>query len=96
MWSLEYDRNKHVYETETDSQVQSTGLWLPRGVGAEEGWRNRLTGTENRLWLPRRVGAEEGRLGSVGLAEANYSMMDKQQSPTVWHRELYSVSCDKP
>ena len=46
MWSLEYDRNKHVYETETDSQVQSTGLWLPRGVGAEEGWRNRLTGTE--------------------------------------------------
>ena len=22
--------------------------------------------------------------------------MDKQQGPTVWHRELYSVSYDKP
>ena len=22
--------------------------------------------------------------------------MDKQQSPTVQHRELYSISCDKP
>ena len=22
--------------------------------------------------------------------------IDKQQAPTVWHRELYSISCDKP
>ena len=40
---------------------------------------------------------EEGRTGSLGLAEANYYIrMDKQQGPTVQHRELYSVSYDKP
>ena len=28
----------NIYETETDSQTQRTGLWLPRGRGAGEGW----------------------------------------------------------
>ena len=46
------------------------------------------------LWLPR---VREGRNGSLGLAEANYVYgMDKLQGPTVQHRELYSISCDKP
>ena len=40
---------------------------------------------------------EEGRTGSLGLAGANdYIQMDKQQGPTVQHRELYSISSDKP
>ena len=34
----------------------------------------------------------EGWLGSLGLADANY----KQQGPSVEHRELYSIFCDKP
>ena len=39
----------------------------------------------------------EGRIGSLGLADANFTYrMDKQQGPTVEHRELYSISCDKP
>jgi len=83
MWSLEYDRNEHIYETETDSQVQRTDFGCQEGWGWRRDGETELTGTENKLWLPRRVGAEEGRLGSLGLAEANYSMMDKQQSPTV-------------
>ena len=34
----------------------------------------------------------------LGLAVAHYYIyrMDKQQGPTVEHRELYSISCDKP
>ena len=60
MWSLEYNRNEPIYETETDSQVQRTDMWLPRRLGVEDGW-----------------------FGSLALAEANYYMMDKQQSPTV-------------
>ena len=38
MWNLKYDTNEHIYETETDSQIQSTDLWLPRGRGVGEGW----------------------------------------------------------
>ena len=39
----------------------------------------------------------EGRIGSLGLADANFTYrMDKQQGPTVEQRELYSISCDKP
>ena len=38
-----------------------------------------------------------GWIGSFGLADANYYYrMDKQQGPTVQHRELYSVFCNKP
>ena len=37
MWNLKYDTNEHIYETETDSQIQKTDLWLPRGWGVEEG-----------------------------------------------------------
>ena len=28
-----YDTNELIYETETDSQMQGTDLWLPRGKG---------------------------------------------------------------
>ena len=39
----------------------------------------------------------EGRTGNLGLADANSSIrLDKQQGPTVQHRELQSISCDKP
>ena len=36
-----------------------------------------------------------GRIGRVGLADANcISTVDKQQGPTVSHRELCPASCD--
>ena len=43
-------------------------------------------------------GHGEEKVGSLGLADTNYYIygMDKQQGPTVQHRELYSISCDKP
>ena len=43
-------------------------------------------------------GVGERWTGSLGLADKNYYIqkIDKQQGPTVQHRELYSVSCDKP
>ena len=31
MWNLKYDTNECIYETETDSEIQRTDLWLPRG-----------------------------------------------------------------
>ena len=46
--------------------------------------------------MPRGKRVEEGRTGSLGLADANYFMMDKQQDPIVEPRELYSIFCDKP
>ena len=33
MWNLKYNTNQHIYETITDSQIMTTGLWLPRGSG---------------------------------------------------------------
>ena len=39
----------------------------------------------------------EGKIGSLGLADENYStQVDKQQGPAVWHKELYSIPCNKP
>ena len=30
IWNLKYDRNELISETETDSQIQRTDLWLSR------------------------------------------------------------------
>ena len=50
------------------------------------------------LWLPRgevRWGRE--RLGVWDQQmQISIHRMDKQQGPTVQHRELYAISCDKP
>ena len=50
------------------------------------------------LWLPRArgPGGRDG-VGVWGLQmQTIIYIMDKQQGPTVQHRELYSISCDKP
>ena len=36
MWNLKYDTNELVYQTETDSQIQKTNLWLPKGKGGRD------------------------------------------------------------
>ena len=40
MWNLKYDINELIYETETDSQIQRSDLWLP----GRRGWRKELLG----------------------------------------------------
>ena len=51
------------------------------------------------LWL---VAKEEKRHEGDGLRVCDYQMqtsvyrINKQQGPTVQHREIYSISCDKP
>ena len=35
MWTLKYDTNELISETETDSQTQRAGLWLPSGPGKD-------------------------------------------------------------
>ena len=72
MWNLKYNTNELIYETETDSQIQRTDLWLPR------------------------AGGEDGLGGWGQQIQTIIYIMDKQQGPTVQHRELYSVSCNKP
>ena len=37
MWNLKYNTNEPIYETETDSQIQRTDLWLPRAGGSRGG-----------------------------------------------------------
>ena len=37
MWNLKYDTDEPVHETETDSRIQRTDLWLPKGRGSREG-----------------------------------------------------------
>ena len=72
MWNLKYDTNEPIYETETDSQTQKTDSQTQR----------------TDLWLPRGRGS-----GRDGLGVWDQQMqtiiyrMDKQQGPTVNHRE---------
>ena len=60
--------------------------------------QNRLTDIESRLVVAvGEVWWERGRLGVWDQqVQTTIYTMDKQQSPTVWHRELYSIYCDKP
>ena len=52
---------------------------------------------EKDLWLPRRGEWEREGLGVWGQQmQTIMYRMDKQQGPTVQHRELYSTSFDKP
>ena len=39
-WNLKYGTNEPIYEAATDSQTQTTHLWLSRAV--EEGWTGSL------------------------------------------------------
>ena len=37
MWSLKYDTDELIYETETDSQTWKRNLWLPKRKGDDGG-----------------------------------------------------------
>ena len=60
--------------------------------------RNRLTDRENTLVVAKR--GEGWRRDGLGVSDSQMQTimfrMDKQQSPAVQHRELYSISCNKP
>ena len=57
---------------------------------------NRLT--ENRLVAVKEE--EDRKREELGVWDSQWQTIkhrpDKQQWPTVWHREQYSISCDKP
>ena len=46
MWTLKYDTNELIYETETDSEIQRTDLWLPR-------WREGRGGKDSEFGISR-------------------------------------------
>ena len=54
------------------------------------------TETDLQTQITLIVDKEEGWIRSLELAGAKYYIQDKQQSPTVQHRELLSISHDKP
>ena len=37
MCNLKYETNRHIYETETDSEMERTDLWFPRGRWVGQG-----------------------------------------------------------
>ena len=59
--------------------------------------QKRFTDKDNRLTVAKGVGwgRDELRIWGQQMQTIIYRM-DKQQDPTVQHRELYSMSCDKP
>ena len=49
------------------------------------------------LWLPKGKGDGGDKLGVWDQQiQTNIYKIDKEQSPTVQHRELQSISCNKP
>ena len=57
--------------------------------------RKRKRLIENRLWFPK-----SGEKGQAGVWDEQMQTiiykMDKQESPTIQHRELYPISNNKP
>lgn len=57
--------------------------------------RNRPTDIENKFMVTK----EEMWGDNLGVwdyqIQTTVCEIDKRQSPTVWHRELYSISCNK-
>ena len=59
--------------------------------------RNRLTDTEDRLMVAKGKTWERHGLGIWDQQRQSITYrIDKQQGPTVEHKELYSISYDKP
>ena len=48
------------------------------------------------LWLPRGRGLGEGWSGRLGLADVTIIYRMDKQGSAVQHKELYSISYDKP
>ena len=93
------DTSELIYKIETDSQTQTTNLWLPngkdkRGVNWEHGI-NRYTLRQRTL-----VGYSPQGCKELDMTEATQHThmyeTEKKQEPTIQHRELYSVPCDNP
>ena len=56
-----------------------------------------VTETETDVWLLRGRGAAEGWNGVFDeQMQTGIYRLDKQESPAVDHREIYSISCNKP
>ena len=56
-----------------------------------------VTETETDVWLLRGRGAAEGCNGVFDeQMQTGIYRLDKQESPAVDHREIYSISCNKP
>ena len=49
MWYLKYDTDKPIYERETDSQIQRTGLWLSRKRGVGGGMEREVGVSRSKL-----------------------------------------------
>ena len=58
--------------------------------------QKKLTDTQNRLVIAKEVVSGGGRMGSLGLADADNYLLDKQQGPPTYHRKLCSISYEKP
>ena len=50
---------------------------------------------KTNLWLPKGKGSRRDKLAAVQDEEIHTTIhkRDKQQGPTIQHKELYSVSC---
>ena len=99
------DRPRDDYTKRSESGRETSAVWDHLCVESEL-WhrriylwdRNRFPDTENRLAVAKR----EVGLGRDGLGCCDWQMqtvicrVDKQQGPTVEHRELHSTPRDKP
>ena len=65
---------------------------VPKDLFAEQQWRNRQ---RTDLWTQGEGRRERDGVGIQGWQIKTIICRKDKQGPTIQHRELYSVSCDK-
>ena len=85
-----------ISQKEKDKYHDITYMWNLKQDTNEPIYETERVSWRTGLWLSRGRAGGEGKGWELGLADANQyiSRMDRQQGPT--HRELYSISYDKP
>ena len=96
-WTQRLSYEVKYFKSETERQIpyDITYMWNLKYDTNELIYRQTQ---KTKLWLPKGKTVGAGGINEefgINIHKTIYKI-DRQQGPTVQHRELYSISCDKP
>ena len=87
VWNLQYDRNDLIYETETESDIE-TDFWLPRGRAMGKEW-NGVLDYQMQTSTPK---VDKQQVSTVQPRELYSASCDKPEWKRAWKR-IYVCVC---